>query len=75
MNTAEAHRKRVGHHRCREINGHEDSIFAMVVFVPCGLVAADIKPFRYGRHRARKLSGGYPDRDAAHPFHLVVLQI
>jgi hypothetical protein len=66
MDTIKAHSKRIRGHSCREINGHKDSIFIVVVFVPCGLVPIGIKPFRYGRHRAGKLSGAYADRDAAH---------
>jgi hypothetical protein len=38
----------------------------MIVFVPCGLVPIGIKPFTYYDHRSGKLSGAYPDRDAAH---------
>jgi len=59
-------RKCLRRHPRREVNGHEYSILVVVVFVPCGLVAVDIKPFRDGRHRATKFRGGYPDRYAAH---------
>ena len=38
----------------------------MVVFVPCGPVTIGFKPFTYGRHCGRKLTGAYADRDAIH---------
>ena len=66
MDTVKTRRKRLGNQFRREVNRHKDSIFVMVVFVPCGLVPIGIKPFTDRRHRSRKLSGAYPDRDAAH---------
>jgi hypothetical protein len=66
IDTVKAHRKRLRRHRRREINGHKDHIFLMIVLVPRGLVPIGIKPFTYCGHRSRKLSGAYPDRDAAH---------
>ena len=54
----------------REIDGHEDRIFVMVVSVPYGLVLIGIKPRTYFDHRCGKFSIAYPDRDAVHsPLH------
>ena len=50
----------------REIDGHEDCIFVMVVSVPDGLVLIGIKPRTYFDHRCGKFSIAYPDRDAVH---------
>jgi hypothetical protein len=61
MDTVKAHRKRLRRQRRREINGRQDRIFLMIVFVPCGLVPIGIKPFTYCGDRSRKLSGAYPD--------------
>jgi len=66
IDTVKTHRKCLRRRFRREVNGHKDSIFVVVVFVPGGLVPIGIKPFSYGRHRAEKLSAAYPDRDAAH---------
>jgi len=66
IDTVKTHRKCLRRRFRLEVNRHKDSIFIMVVFVPCGLVQIAIKPFSYGRHHARKLSGAYADRDAAH---------
>jgi hypothetical protein len=66
MNTVKVHRKRVRRRRRREIDGHKDSVVGMIVFVPRGLIATGVKPLTYGGHRSRKLSGAYPNRDAAH---------
>jgi hypothetical protein len=60
-------------HFHREVNGHKYSIFIMVVFVPCGLVPIGIKPYTYCSHRSRKLSGAYPDLDAAHDISPILL--
>jgi len=66
MDTVKAHSKCVRLHNRREINGQKDGIFVVVVFVPCWLISIGIKPLTYGGHRSRKLSGAYPNRDAAH---------
>jgi len=66
MDPVKAHRKRLRCHFRREVNGHKDSIFVMIIFVPCGFMPIGIKPFTYCDHCGRKLSGAYPDRDAAH---------
>jgi hypothetical protein len=50
----------------REIDGHEDRIFVMVVSVPYRLVLIGIKPRTYFDHRCGKFSIAYPDRDAVH---------
>ena len=50
----------------REIDGHEDRIFVMVVSVPYGLVAIGIKPLTYFGHHCGKLSSAYSDPDAVH---------
>lgn len=57
----------------REIDGHEDRIFVMVVSVPYGLEIIGIKPRTYFDRRCGKLSIAYPDRDAVHsPLHAFV---
>jgi len=66
MDPVETHCKLVRRQFRREVNGHKDSIFVMIVFVPCGLVPIGIEPFTYRDHRRRKLDSAYPDRDAAH---------
>jgi hypothetical protein len=38
MDTVKAHRKCLGRHFHRDVNGHKYSTFIMVVFVPCGFV-------------------------------------
>src|SRR6516162_9212776 len=50
----------------REIDGHEDRIFVMVVSVPYRLVVIGIKPRTYFDHRCGKFSIAYPDRDTIH---------
>jgi len=55
--TVKARRKRLGSHFRREVNRHENSIFVLIVFVPCGFVPIGIKPFTHRRHRSRKLVG------------------
>src|SRR5271155_3925240 len=67
IDTVKAHRERLRWHFRREVKGHKDSIFVMIVFVPRRLVPVGPKPFAYCGHRSRKLSGAYPDRDATHP--------
>jgi hypothetical protein len=57
--SVKARRKRLGRHSRREVNGHEDSIFVMIVFVPCGLVPIGIKPFTHLGHRRRKFRGAH----------------
>lgn len=57
MDTVKARRKCLGSLFCREVNSHEDSIFAMIVFVPRGLVPICIKPFAHRRHPSGKLGG------------------
>jgi hypothetical protein len=66
MGAVKAHSKRVRLHNRREINGHKDGIFVVIVFVPRWLIPIGIKPLTYGGHRSRKLSSAYPNRDAAH---------
>jgi len=56
-NAVKARRKRLGRRFCREINSDEDSILAMIVFVPGGFVPIGIKPFTDIGHRSRKFSG------------------
>ena len=57
----------------REIDGHEDRIFVMVVSVPHGLVLIGIKPRTYFDHLCGKFSIAYPDRDTVHsPLHVFV---
>jgi hypothetical protein len=57
----------------REINGHEDRSFVMIVSVPYGLVAIGIKPLTYFGHHCGKLSIVYPDPDTVHsPLHAFV---
>ena len=60
------HRKRLRRHFRREVNGDEDGILVMIVFVPCRLVPIGIEPLAYRGHARRKLSCVEPDRDAAH---------
>jgi len=60
------HRKRLRRHFRREVNGDEDGILVMIVFVPCRLVPIGIEPLAYRGHARRKLSRVEPDRDAAH---------
>jgi hypothetical protein len=62
IDTVKAHCERLRRHFRREVKGHEDSIFVMIVFVPRRLVPVGPKPFAYCGHRSRKLSGAYPDR-------------
>ena len=50
----------------RDVNGDEDGILVMIVFVPCRLVPIGIEPLAYRGHARRKLSRVEPDRDAAH---------
>jgi hypothetical protein len=66
MDAVKAYRERVRRHGRREINGDKDSIVGMIVLVPRGLVSMPIEPFTYLGQRCRKLSGAYPNRDAAH---------
>src|SRR6516225_2956428 len=66
MDTVKPHSKCVRLHNRREINGHKDGIFVVIVFVPRWLIPIGIKPLTYGGHRSRKLSSAYPNRDAAH---------
>jgi len=66
MDTLKAHSKSVRLHNRREINGHKNGIFVVVIFVPRWLIPIGIKPLTYGGHRKRKLSGAYPNRDATH---------
>ena len=63
IDTVKAHRERLRRHFRREVKGHKDRIFVMIVFVPRRLVRIDLKPFANCGHRSRKLSGAYPDRD------------
>jgi hypothetical protein len=66
-------REGLGLHFGREIDGHEDCIFVMVVSVPDGLVLIGINPRTYFDHRCGKFSIAYPDRDAVHsPLHAFV---
>jgi hypothetical protein len=57
MDAAKARCKRLGAQFSSEVNRHKDSVFVMIVFVPCGLVPMGDKPFTDRRHRSRKLSG------------------
>jgi hypothetical protein len=75
MDTVKAHSKCVRLHNRREINGQKDGIFVVVVFVPRWLIPIRIKPLIDGGHRSRKLSGAYPNPDAAHDPSPVVLQM
>jgi len=66
IDTVKAHRKRLRRHFRREINGHDDIIFVMFVFVSCGLAPIGIEPFTDRRHGSRELAAEQPDRHAAH---------
>ena len=66
MDTLKAHSKSLRLHNRSEINGHEDSIFVVVIFVPRRLTPIALKPLTYGGHRKKKLSGAYADCDAVH---------
>jgi len=57
MDTIKARCKRLSSRFRSEVNRQEDSMFVMVVFVPCGLAPIGIKPFTDRRHRSRKLIG------------------
>jgi hypothetical protein len=57
VDTVKARCERLCRHFRREIYGDEDSIFVMIVFVPCGQIPIGIKPFTYRSHHSRKLSG------------------
>jgi hypothetical protein len=73
IGTIKTRREGLGLRFGREINGHEDCIFVMVVFVPDGLVLIGVKPRTYFDHRCGKFSIAYPDRDAVHsPLHAFV---
>ena len=70
MGALKTRREGLGLRFGREIDGHEDRIFVMVVSVPYGL---GIKPRTYFDHRCGKFSIAYPDRDAVHsPLHAFV---
>ena len=82
MGAIKTRREGLGLRFGREIDGHEDRIFVMVVSVPYRLVVIGIKPRTYFDHRCGKFSIAYPDRDAVHsPLHafveatMVVLQL
>ena len=73
IGTIKTRREGLGPRFGREIDGHEDCIFVMVVSVPDGLVLIGIKPRTYFDHRCGKFSIAYPDRHAVHsPLHAFV---
>ena len=73
MGAIKTRREGLGLRFGREIDGHEDRIFVMVVSVPYRLVVIGIKPRTYFDHRCGKFSIAYPDRDAVHsPLHAFV---
>ena len=73
IGTIKTRREGLGRRFGREIDGHEDCIFVMVVSVPDGPVLIGIKPRTYFDHRCGKFSIAYPDRDAVHrPLHAFV---
>jgi hypothetical protein len=73
IGTIKTRRERLSRCFGKEIDGHEDRIFVMVVSVPYGLVLIGIKPGTYFDHRCEKFSIAYPDRDTVHsPLHVFV---
>ena len=56
IDTVKADRKRCRRHFRREVNGDDDSIIVMIVFVPCRLVPIGFNPLAYRGHRSRKLT-------------------
>jgi hypothetical protein len=72
-NIVELRRERLRRHFRREVNGQNDIIFVMGVFVSYGLVPIGVEPLTYCGHPNGKLGDAYPDRDAAHPYLIVRL--
>src|SRR5262249_61655258 len=66
IDTAEARRNRLCRHFRREVDGDDDSVLVVIVFVPGRLVPIGVEPLAYCGHCSRELSGVKPDRDAAH---------
>ena len=59
-------RKRLCRHFRREVDGDDDSVLVVIVFVSGRLVPIGFEPLAYHGDRSRKLSCVKPDRYAAH---------